>query len=106
MITLHKLERNGESPFVQFPSLSNIWGGDFSLQAKGATEYWQQHPEEPGEIYLIKCYVNDNTDVIVGITGWWPITDNLDRPLIACLRWHGIIPEMRGYNMSVSALTL
>ena len=80
----------------QFPEFSTIWKSPYHEQFVEATNDYIRDPDD-SEILLIQ---NDNSD-IVGITGWWPITHN-----IAGLRWHGIVPHVRGDGISSRAMLM
>lgn len=80
----------------QFPEFAEIWKHPYHEQFVEATNNYINDPDD-SEILLIQ---NDNFD-IVGITGWWPITHT-----IAGLRWHGIVPHVRGDGISSRAMLM
>ena len=80
----------------QFPEFAEIWKSPYSEQFIEATNHFMEDPDN-SEILLIQ---NDNFD-IVGITGWWPITNN-----VAGLRWHGIVHHVRGDGVSSRAMLM
>ena len=84
------LEELIENPFLAHPQLLDIWPSKSSIIMQEATLETLQYKEIG--LYLIK---KDNT--VIGITGFF--TYHEDVTTIG-LRWHGLIKEERGNNLS------
>ncbi|MES2207774.1 MAG: GNAT family N-acetyltransferase [Pseudomonadota bacterium] len=100
MITIELCDKNPiKSLFFEFPQLISIWPNHLSLLAQDATQQWEANSDENGEIYkIIDHHLGYH---VVGITGWWPISDT-----DAGLRWHGVIQAARRNGISKTALQL
>lgn len=96
MFRLVPVEKFKSHAFNEFDRLKSIWSLELSIMAEEGTNDFETSLSEHGEILLI-CFLGD----VVGITGWWPISDNE-----AGLRWHGVIPSYRKMGFSKKALDL
>lgn len=90
----------GQNPFAEWPALRSIWPEPHrSLAEEAVVEHLQQMKDvELGDIQMI--LLDGRT---VGISGYFPYDaegTNLG------LRWHGILPEVRGQGISAKALQL
>lgn len=96
MFRLVPVEKFKTHVFRDFAQLKSIWAPDLLVMAEDATKDFETSLSEPGEILLI-CFLGE----VVGITGWWPISENE-----AGLRWHGIVPRYRNIGFGGKALDL
>lgn len=84
------------SPFAKYPQLRTIWASSFKEMAEEASEA----DSGTGQVLLI---VKDDTEVI-GITGVFDDDDLWPGDIL--LRWHGIVPQLRGKGYGRDALEL
>jgi GNAT superfamily N-acetyltransferase len=81
-----------EDPFEEYPSLKRIWPEPYRMYAEEASK----EDCQSGQFFFIL-----RRDEIVGITGLFFLPDN-DTDVF--LRWHGIVPELRGRGFASEAL--
>jgi len=81
-------------PFALYPQLRTIWPTPFKEMAEEASK---DH-SHTGQVWLI---LKDND--VVGITG---VFDDDEWPDVVLLRWHGVVPQLRGQGIGRLALDL
>lgn len=108
MLNVSLLKVVDGNPFLEFTQLQNIWPEPYLSIAMEAIieDLRDQNIRDIGEIFLIVRNQN-----IIGISGYFPwVDENTDgktvQPNAIGLRWHGLIEEFRGSNLSKDVIKL